>query len=67
MKPALNERTCPAQEQLCKAIPACPEEAITYVADNEAPLGGRIVFDETRCNGCGACADACCGTAIELI
>jgi Pyruvate/2-oxoacid:ferredoxin oxidoreductase delta subunit len=67
LKPALNERKCPAQEQLCKAIPACPEGAIAYVADEKAPLGGRIVFDETRCNGCCACADACCGAAIELI
>lgn len=66
MKPVLNERKCPAQGQICPAIPACPEGAILYVEDPDAPLGGRIVFDDERCNGCGACVDACCGAAIEL-
>jgi Pyruvate/2-oxoacid:ferredoxin oxidoreductase delta subunit len=66
MKPVLNERKCPAQGQICKAIPACPEGAITYVADDRARLGGRIVFDETRCNGCGICMEACCGAAIDM-
>ncbi len=27
---------------------------------------GRIDFDLERCNGCGVCVDACCGSAIEL-
>jgi Pyruvate/2-oxoacid:ferredoxin oxidoreductase delta subunit len=66
MKPVLDERKCPAQGQICLAIPACPEGAIQYVIDDAAKLGGRIVFDEERCNGCGACVDACCGAAIEL-
>ena len=66
MKPILNERKCPAQALICKAIPACPERAITYRVDDDAPLGGRIVFDETRCKGCGSCAEACCGAAIDM-
>jgi Pyruvate/2-oxoacid:ferredoxin oxidoreductase delta subunit len=66
MKPVLDERKCPAQGQICLAIPACPEGAIQYVIDDAAKLGGRIVFDEERCNGCGACVEACCGAAIEL-
>jgi Pyruvate/2-oxoacid:ferredoxin oxidoreductase delta subunit len=66
MKPILNERKCPVQEQICKAIPACPEGAIAYIVDNNAPLGGRIVFDYERCNGCGICVDECCGLAIDL-
>ena len=66
MRPVLNERKCPAQEQVCKAIPACPEDAIAYIADATQPLGGRIVFDYDRCNGCGACVEACCGSAIEI-
>jgi hypothetical protein len=40
MKPVLNERKCPAQGSICKAITACSEGAITYVQDEEAPLGG---------------------------
>lgn len=66
MKPILDERKCPAQAQICKAIPACPEGAIRYVHDEEAPLGGRIVFDYDDCNACGACIEACCGSAIKL-
>jgi len=54
------------QAQICKAIPACPEGAIVYIADEAAPVGGRIVFDDEKCNGCGICMQECCGAAIEL-
>jgi Pyruvate/2-oxoacid:ferredoxin oxidoreductase delta subunit len=66
MKPVLNERKCPVQGQICKAIPACPEGAINYIVDDSAPLGGRIVFDYDKCNECGICVTECCGSAIEL-
>jgi len=66
MIPFLNERKCPAQEQVCKFIPACPEGAVAYIVDEKAPLGGRIVIDLEKCNGCGICAAECCGSAIEL-
>ena len=67
MKPVLNERKCPVQGQICKAIPACPEGAIRYVMDDCAPLGGWIVFDYDKCNECGVCVTECCGSAIDLI
>jgi ferredoxin len=51
---------------MCKAIPACPNGAISYVEDEEEPLGGRIVFDQSKCKGCGKCAEECCGKAIEM-
>jgi flavoprotein len=66
MKPYLNERKCPAQEQVCLAIPACTRGAIFYLADATLPLGGQIVFEMEKCDGCGDCAKACCGNAIEL-
>ncbi len=66
MKPVLIEKKCPAQERICPAIPACPEAAILYIADASARLGGRIVFDYEKCNGCEACVTACCGAAIEM-
>ena len=66
MKPVLIERKCPAQGQICKAIPACPEGAIEYILDDEAPLGGRIVFNYEKCNECGICVTECCGSAIDL-
>jgi Pyruvate/2-oxoacid:ferredoxin oxidoreductase delta subunit len=66
MKPVLNERKCPAQGQICQAIPGCPENAITYVIDKSTRLGGRIIFDYEKCNECGICITKCCGAAIEL-
>ena len=67
MQPYVIERKCPAQKDLCKAIAACPSEgAIYYVVDQQAPLGGRIVFDYAKCTACGSCATECCGHAIEM-
>ncbi len=67
MKPYVIERRCPAQKDVCKAIAACPSEgAIYYVADAQAPLGGRILFDYGKCTECGLCASECCGKAIEM-
>ena len=51
---------------MCKAIEACPRRAIVYVADETEPLGGWIVFDHEKCDGCGLCATACCGDAVEM-
>jgi small redox-active disulfide protein 2 len=65
LKPVLDERKCPAMET-CPAIPACPEGAIRHVADKNAKLGGRIVFELAICTGCGDCVTACCGNAIAL-
>ncbi len=39
-------------EPACKA--ACPEDAIS-----KRERDGMVVVDETICNGCGICADAC--------
>jgi ferredoxin len=66
MKPVINKRKCPAQNELCKAIPACPTEAISYAADENEPLGGKIMIDEALCNECAQCVEACCGQAIEM-
>jgi Pyruvate/2-oxoacid:ferredoxin oxidoreductase delta subunit len=67
MKPAINKRKCPAQKEICKAIQACPNEALTYVADESERLGGKIVVDEALCNECGICVEECCGHAIEMV
>lgn len=65
-RPYIIKRKCPAQEQVCKAIPACPSGAIHYAADAQEPLGGKIVFDYDKCDGCGQCVTECCGAAIEM-
>jgi ferredoxin len=66
MEPVLEKRRCPAQPQLYKAIQACPTGAIAYVEDEQEPLGGRIEFDQSKCDGCGKCAEECCGKAIAM-
>jgi Pyruvate/2-oxoacid:ferredoxin oxidoreductase delta subunit len=66
MKPYLIKRKCPAIKEMCKAIEACPCGAIVYVEDKTERLGGRIDFDHEKCDGCGLCATACCGNAIEM-
>jgi len=66
VKPVLNKRRCSAQAQICLAIPACPQQAVSYVLDEEEPLGARIEIDYARCDGCGRCAEECCGQAIEM-
>jgi len=66
MKPFISKRKCPAQQSICQPIQVCPNGAIQYVADEDEPLGGRIVFDHDRCQECGQCVTACCGQAIEM-
>jgi Pyruvate/2-oxoacid:ferredoxin oxidoreductase delta subunit len=64
MRPILNDRKCPSQGQICKAITACPEGSIRYADDEELPLEGRIVFDYEKCHECGIYITECYGSAI---
>lgn len=66
MKAFVNERKCAAQNAICTILSSCPQNAVTYQVDEAAPLGGRIVIDLDRCDGCGQCVKDCCGQAIEL-
>ncbi len=66
MTAVLNKRKCPAQNFMCKPITICPNGAISYQADENEPLGGRILINSELCDDCGLCIDACCGQAIEL-
>ena len=66
MKPVLLKKKCYVQKEICTAIKACPNQAIGYVEDEDEPLGGKIVFDMNRCDGCGGCAKECCGDAIVM-
>ncbi len=51
---------------MCKAIAACSPGAIYFVADEQEKLGGKILFNYEKCDGCGQCAAECCGNAIEM-
>lgn len=66
MKPYINDKKCIVDPKICTVIKACTQEAITYIEDEKEPLGGKIIIDYSKCNGCGICADICCGSAIEI-
>jgi len=66
VKPVLDTRHCSVDPNFCTVIPACPQQAIEYVKDDEEPIGGRIAFDLEKCDGCGICATVCCGSAISM-
>ena len=66
MPAVINKRKCAAQENICLPITTCPAGAITYSADENEPLGGKIKIDAALCNDCGLCVEACCGQAIEI-
>jgi Pyruvate/2-oxoacid:ferredoxin oxidoreductase delta subunit len=66
MNAFVDERKCPAQGNICPVLSDCPQTAVTYEPDESAPMGGRIVVDQDRCDGCGLCVTACCGHAMEL-
>lgn len=66
MKAFVNKRKCPAQANICHILTSCPQNAVTYQPDEATPLGGWIVINLERCDGCGQCVTDCCGHAIEL-
>lgn len=66
MRPYINDRQCYVDPRICTAIKACPQNAISYIENEDLPLGGKIIFDYEKCQECGICADVCCGQAIEM-
>lgn len=67
MRPYINEKKCYVNPQICTAIKGCDQNAISYIEDDEEPLGGKIIFDYEKCNECGNCAKVCCGDAIDIM
>ncbi len=66
MKPFLEKGKCMVQPDYCPVIKACEQKAVSFVEDDDEPLGGRILFDLGKCIGCGTCATTCCGEAVTL-
>ena len=64
MKPFLDKKMCCANPDICTIIKACPAEAISYVKDEQEPLGGKIEFDYEKCTECESCVDVCSGHAV---
>jgi Pyruvate/2-oxoacid:ferredoxin oxidoreductase delta subunit len=66
VKAFVDEAKCPAESGICPVLTSCPQGAVSYLRDESAPLGGRMVIDLETCDGCGQCVTDCCGHAIEL-
>jgi len=66
MKAYIDPQKCPADHRICKPLEECPEQAISWVEDDDVPLGERMMVDEDKCTGCGECIPLCCGFCIEL-
>ena len=52
MKPYLIKQKCPAQSMICTTIKNCKTGAISYIEDEDEPLGGKIIFNYDLCEGC---------------
>ena len=66
MKAYIDKRKCPSENRMCKPLSECPEKAISWIEDDDEPLGSRMEIDEEKCTGCGICVPLCCGNCIEV-
>lgn len=66
MVAVIDKQKCASDPRICKPLKECPEHAIAWVEDEEEPLGSRMELDTNKCNGCGICAELCCGHCITL-
>lgn len=66
MKAYIDKRKCASDNRICKPMKECPAGAISWVEDEEEPLGSRMEIDQDKCNGCGLCVSLCCGHCIEI-
>ena len=66
MKAYIDKRKCSSDNRICKPLKECPEKAISWIEDDEEPLGSRMEIDEDKCTGYGICVPLCCGDCIEI-
>ena len=67
MKARIDNRKCYSDNRLCKPITQCPEKAISWIEDENEPLGSRVEINAEKCTGCCICVPLCCGDCIDLI
>ena len=66
MKAYIDKRKCSSVNRICKPLTGCPEKAISWIEDDDEPLGSRMEIDMEKCTGCGVCVPLCCGDCIEI-
>jgi Pyruvate/2-oxoacid:ferredoxin oxidoreductase delta subunit len=65
-RPVIIKERCAAQPEICPPIKVCPVQAVSYKEDEDEPIGGLIIIDLEKCNGCGICVNECCGQCIVM-
>ncbi|MDD4475217.1 MAG: hypothetical protein PHV95_05390 [Eubacteriales bacterium] len=65
-KAYIDKSKCASDNRICKPLKECPPGAITWIEDDDEPLGSRMKIDSERCNGCGICVELCCRHCIEM-
>jgi len=66
MKAYIDKKKCSADKRICKPLAECPVKAISWIEDEDEPLGCRMEINNEKCTGCGICVPLCCGYCIEL-
>lgn len=66
MKAYIDKKKCASDNRICKPLKDCPKNAISWVQDNDEPIGSRMEVDHGKCDGCGICITLCCGQCIEV-
>lgn len=66
MKAYIDKQKCASEKSICKPMEDCPKGAISWVEDDDEPLGSRMEVDYEKCDGCGVCVQLCCGQCIEI-
>ena len=70
MKPKMNDKKCGAVESSCKAIKACPTQAIRYIEVKEAITDRNVncISDSGGCGcDCGTSKSSCNGSPYARI
>ncbi|MHB1153451.1 MAG: 4Fe-4S binding protein [Eubacteriales bacterium] len=65
MKAYINKAKCISDNRVCRPLKQCPENAITWIEDDDELLGSRMQLDRDKCSGCGLCVDLCYMHSIE--
>lgn len=66
MKAYIDKQKCASDSRICRPLKECPSSAITWIEDDDEPLGSRMEVDSGQCDGCGICVELCCGHCIDI-
>jgi len=53
MRAYIDKRKCSSDNRICKPLTECPAKAISWIEDDDEPLGSRMEIDGEKCTGCG--------------